>query len=147
MQPQQLRAILPPRIAAIMDRSRPGSSGNTSSTSGGGGSNVGTASVPAGAAANAGSSRTGKARLEVFGSSGAVQHRRPRRGVIPQVDGEGDEDEEDYVGDYGACTAVNGQDLLGHVEMSVPQLCVFVLWPLRWACWIGIFEHCYQVAC
>jgi len=104
MQPEQLRAILPPRIAAIMDRGSVDSSAlGSMQGSSTGPAQAGAAGGVAAAAAAAAAGVTGRGRAS---PGSTLQQRRRQRRVIPQVDGEGDE--EDYGDDEeddGACSA------------------------------------------
>lgn len=100
MPPERLRAMLPCRIAAIMDRSSAGSSRSTVPASASV-SQVAAELVPeptSAAAAGAGNSQGGAGRVAASRQK-QQQRRRRQRSTIPQLDGE-DDDEEDYAGGY-----------------------------------------------
>ena len=106
MQPDQLRAMMPRRIAAILDRSAGASSSSMRVPAAAAGQAAGAADVallPPAAA-----DTQGAVASSVSGGGGAaagrVKPRRRRHGPsIPQVDGNGDdeeEEEEEFGGDY-----------------------------------------------
>jgi hypothetical protein len=105
MPQERLRAMLPRRLTAIMDRSRTDSSRSTAAACAGGRMQSVHAQAAGGAteavAVEAGSSAAWPA---------ASNRRHPRRrwcGDIPQLDGQGDE-EEDYAGDYEGESSCSG---------------------------------------
>lgn len=112
MPPERLRAMLPRRIAAVMDRSRADSSRNIAPACAAGPMQSSVAAQAAGAATEPVAAEAGSSAARPSASNRRQPGRR-QRGVIPQLDGEGD-DEEDYAGDYEGESSMPG----AHMQLA-----------------------------